>query len=168
MPLHYPHCYIPELLLSLHQIFLAWRKPDGRINCGTFALYIQSQSRRFNTCTNLTFCSVSGSDSWCETDKGRQLHYCINSKHFKINNAMVYEPGITMPHSQGFLCGINPIPRIDTCFFKIHSNIVFNSRLGLFKGLLPGTLPIKILKILLPYSILAICPAHLDLSSWLN
>ena len=42
------------------------------------------------------------------------------------------EPGDSMPHSQGFfnnliLSGTNPIPRIDTYFFKLHSNIVLPS-----------------------------------------
>ena len=36
-------------------------------------------------------------------------------------------------------------------------------RLGLPKGLFPVGLPVKILKALLPYSILATCPAHLNL-----
>ena len=36
-------------------------------------------------------------------------------------------------------------------------------RLVLFKGLFPVGLPVKILKVLLPSSILATCPAHLNL-----
>ena len=39
----------------------------------------------------------------------------------------------------------NPISRIDTYFFNIHSNVV----LGLPKGLFPVGLPVKILKALL-------------------
>ena len=46
---------------------------------------------------------------------------------------------------QSNLTQINPIPRIDTYFFKIHSNIV----LGLPKGLFPVDLAVKILKALL-------------------
>jgi hypothetical protein len=42
---------------------------------------------------------------------------------------------------------INPIPRIDTYFFKVHSNIVLPS--------IPVGLPVKTLKALLPSSILA-------------
>ena len=39
------------------------------------------------------------------------------------------EPGGSMPHSQVLsnLSRINPIPRIDTHFFKVHSNIVLPS-----------------------------------------
>ena len=46
-------------------------------------------------------------------------------------------------------------PRIGTCFFKIPSNMVLPSTLGLPKGLLPVGVPVKILKPLLPSSILA-------------
>ena len=54
-----------------------------------------------------------------------------------------------MPHSQGLsiipiLSRINPITRIHTYLFKVHSNIV----LGLPKGLFPVGLPVKILKAL--------------------
>ena len=52
---------------------------------------------------------------------------------------------------------INPIPRIGTYLFKFYSNIV------LPEGLFPVGLPVKILKALLPTSILATCPAHLNL-----
>ena len=67
-----------------------------------------------------------------------------------------------MPHSLGLsnnsiLSRINPITRIDTYPFKVHSNV------GLPKGLFPVCLPVKILKALLPSSILATCPAHLNL-----
>ena len=40
------------------------------------------------------------------------------------------EPGGLMPHSQGLipiLSRINPITRIDTYLFKVHSNIVLPS-----------------------------------------
>jgi hypothetical protein len=61
-----------------------------------------------------------------------------------------------MPHSQGisnntFMSRINPILRIDTYLFKVHSNIA-----------IPKGLPVKILKALLPSSILATCPAHFN------
>ena len=55
------------------------------------------------------------------------------------------------------LSQINPIPRIDTSFFKVHSNI-FSSRLGLTKGLFPVVLRVKII----PSSILVLWHAHLN------
>ena len=61
------------------------------------------------------------------------------------------------------LSRINPTTRIDTYLFKFHSNIAFHLCLGLLKGLFPVGLPVKILKALLPFSILATCPAHLNL-----
>ena len=72
------------------------------------------------------------------------------------------KPEGSMPHSQGFsiipiLSRLNPIPRIDTYLFKVHSNIV------LPKGPFPVGLPFKILKALLPSSILATCSAYLNL-----
>ena len=56
-----------------------------------------------------------------------------------------------MPHSQGIsdipvLSQINPIPRIDTYFFKVHSNIAPHLHLSLPKGLFPVGIPVKILK----------------------
>ena len=73
-----------------------------------------------------------------------------------------------MPHSQGLsnksiLSRINPIIRIDTYLFKVHSNIDLPSSLGLPNGLFPVGLPVKILKTLPPSSIMATCPAHLNL-----
>ena len=67
-----------------------------------------------------------------------------------------------MPHSQGFSNNSYPGPnqpnsRIDTYLFKVHSNIV----LGLPKGLFTVGLSVKILKSLLPSSILATLPAYL-------
>ena len=50
---------------------------------------------------------------------------------------------------------MNPIPRVDNYFFKIHSNIVLPSALGLPRGLFSVGLPIKMLKTLLTSSILA-------------
>jgi hypothetical protein len=61
------------------------------------------------------------------------------------------------------LSQINLIPRIDTYFFMIHSNIVSHLCLGLPKGLFPVSVPAKILKALLPSSILTKWPAHLNL-----
>ena len=37
------------------------------------------------------------------------------------------DPGGSMPHSQEFKSRFNPIPRIDTYFFKFDSNIVLPS-----------------------------------------
>ena len=53
---------------------------------------------------------------------------------------------------------INPITLIDTHLFKANSNIVLPSTPRPPKGL-----PVKILKALLSSSILATCPAHLNL-----
>ena len=71
-----------------------------------------------------------------------------------------------MPHSQGL--SNNPYseqnqPFIDTYFFKVRSNIVLPSTPRLPKGLLPVGLPVRILKAVLHSSILATCPAHLNL-----
>ena len=54
-----------------------------------------------------------------------------------------------------FLNRINPIPRIDTYFFKIYSNIVYHLRLSLPKSLVPVGSPAKTLKALLSSSNLA-------------
>ena len=59
------------------------------------------------------------------------------------------EPGGSMAHSQGL--SNNPY------LFKVHSNIV------LPKGIFPVGLPVKTLKVLLPSSTLATCPANLNL-----
>ena len=61
------------------------------------------------------------------------------------------------------LSRINPIPRTDNYLFKVHSNIVLPSTPRPLKCLFPVGLPVKMLKALLPSSILAICPAHLNL-----
>jgi hypothetical protein len=78
------------------------------------------------------------------------------------------EPGGSMPHSQRLSNNPypepnQPITRIDTYLFKVHSNIVSHLRHGLPKGFFPVGLPVKILKALLPSSILAVCPAHINL-----
>ena len=75
------------------------------------------------------------------------------------------EPVGSMSHSLiiPILSRINLIPRIYTYFFKVHSSIVLHLRLCLRKGLFPVGLPFKILKALQPFSILATCPAHLNL-----
>ena len=64
------------------------------------------------------------------------------------------EPGGSMPHSQGL--SNNSYPRSILI-------LSFHLRLGLPKGLFPVGLPDKILKPLLPSSILDTCPAHLNL-----
>ena len=60
-----------------------------------------------------------------------------------------------MLHSQGLSNSPypepNPIPRIDICFLKIHSNIASHLHLGLPKGLFPVVVPDKILKALIPF-----------------
>ena len=74
------------------------------------------------------------------------------------------ESGGLMSHSQGLSNNSYPEPnQPNTYLFKVHSNIVFHLRLGLPKGLFPVGLPVNILKALLPSSILATCPAHLNL-----
>ena len=59
------------------------------------------------------------------------------------------------------LSQINPVPRMDTYFFKIHYNIALPSTLSLPK--VPVGVPVKILKAFLPSSILATWSAHLNL-----
>ena len=61
-----------------------------------------------------------------------------------------------------------PNPRTDTYLFKVHSNIVLPPTPRPPKGLLPLGLPVKILKALLDSSILAICPAHLNLLDFIT
>ena len=70
-----------------------------------------------------------------------------------------------MPHSRGL--SNNPYPESSqpnssSYFFKIHSNIVHTSTLGLPKGLFPVGVPVKILKALLSFSILTTWPAHTE------
>ena len=79
---------------------------------------------------------------------------------FSLLTPGLKEPGGAMPHSQGLSNNPypelnNPIPRIDTYFYKIHSNIVFHHRLGLPKCLFPIGLHVTILKALLQSYILA-------------
>jgi hypothetical protein len=58
---------------------------------------------------------------------------------------------------------MNPIPRTDKYFFIIHSNIILPSTARIvLKVLYHVGLPVNILKVLLS-SILAVCPAHLNL-----
>jgi hypothetical protein len=59
------------------------------------------------------------------------------------------------------LSRINPILRIDTYIFKVHSNIVLPSTPRPPKGSFPVGLSFNILKALLLASILATGPAHL-------
>ena len=61
------------------------------------------------------------------------------------------------------LSRINLTQRIDTYFFKFDSNISSNLRLALPKGLFSAGLTLRILKALLPSSILATRPARLNL-----
>ena len=61
------------------------------------------------------------------------------------------------------LSRINPIPRIDTYSLRSITILSSHIRLGLPKGFFPVGLPVKILKALLPSSILTTCPAHLNL-----
>ena len=61
------------------------------------------------------------------------------------------------------LSQINPIPRIDTISLISIQILSSHLRLGLPKDLLPIHVSVKILKALLPSSILATCPAHLNL-----
>ena len=77
------------------------------------------------------------------------------------------EPGGSMPQSHGLSNNPypepnQPITRIDTYLFKVHSNIVRPSTPRPPKGLFPVGLPVKSFKALLPSSILATCPAHLN------
>ena len=78
------------------------------------------------------------------------------------------EFGDSFTHSQGLPSKPYPdtnesVSHIATYFFRIHSNIVLPSTPRPPKGLFPVGLSVKILKALLPSSILATCPAHLNL-----
>ena len=75
------------------------------------------------------------------------------------SNAKVHKGSPIIP----ILSRINPIPRIDSYFFKVILILSSHLRLDLPKGLFRVGLPVKILKDLLPSSILATCPAHLNL-----
>ena len=59
------------------------------------------------------------------------------------------EPGGSMPHSPivPIMNRINPIPRIDTYLFKIHSNTDSHLHLGLPEVLFPVDLPVNILNV---------------------
>ena len=61
------------------------------------------------------------------------------------------------------LSRINPIPRIEAYLFKVHSNIVLPSTPRPPQRSLSCSLPVNILRELLPPSILATCPAHLNI-----
>ena len=56
----------------------------------------------------------------------------------------------------------NPYPELIQPKFSLWFILILSShlRLGLPKGLFPRGLPVKILKVLLPSSFLATCPAH--------
>ena len=64
------------------------------------------------------------------------------------------ESGGSMPHSQGLSSNSYPEPNQTTSSYL---------RLVLPKGLFPPGVPVKILKALLPSSILTTWPAHLNL-----
>ena len=72
------------------------------------------------------------------------------------------EPGVSMPHSEGLSNYLYPEPNqpIPLSYILIFSS---HLRLGLPNGLFTLGLPIKILKALLPSSILATWLAHLNL-----
>ena len=61
------------------------------------------------------------------------------------------------------LSRINPIPRTDTYFLRSILILSTHLQLGLLKYLFPVGISTKILKALLPSSILATCPAHPNL-----
>ena len=74
------------------------------------------------------------------------------------------EPGGSIPHLQGFSNNPYPEPnqpnsRTDTHLVKVHSSIVLPAT-ALPKCIFPVDFPVKILKALIPSSILATCPAR--------
>ena len=79
------------------------------------------------------------------------------------------ENGGSIPHKQRLFN--NPYPRAESIQFLVLTSISLRSililsshlRVGAPRGLFPVTLPLKILKALIPFSILATCPAHLKL-----
>ena len=75
------------------------------------------------------------------------------------------EPGGSMPHSQGLSNNSYPEPNQPNYYLFLQGPLIlsFHLRLGLPKGLFPVGLPVKILKALLPSSILTTFPAHLNL-----
>ena len=91
-------------------------------------------------------------------DKIYFFKYLTNYLHGLWNpevQCRIHKDSPTIP----ILSRINPNTRIDTYRFKVRSNIVSHLRVGLPKCLFPAGLPVKILKALLPSSILAACPA---------
>ena len=98
--------------------------------------------------------------AWRETLKRKIIHLQLPSwKEKYLTNSMAYGTwryNATFTQSSPIipiLSWINPIPPIDTYFFKVHFDTV----------LFPVGLPVKILKALLLSSILATWPAHLNL-----
>ena len=77
------------------------------------------------------------------------------------------EPGGSMPHSHGLSNNSYPEPNHSPSLIPISSRSILilasHLRLGLPKDLFPVGLALKILKALLPSSILATYPAHLNL-----
>ena len=80
------------------------------------------------------------------------------------------KPRGSMPHSQELSSNPYPEPNqpnssqvLIPTFLRSILILSSHLRLGLPKGLFPVGLPVKILKAVLPPSILATCPAHLNL-----
>ena len=76
------------------------------------------------------------------------------------------KPGGSMPHSQGLSNNPYPEPK-QPALIPISSRSILilpsHLRRDLPKGLFPVGLPVKIVKALIPSSILATCPADLNL-----
>ena len=77
---------------------------------------------------------------------------------------MAMESGGSMPHSQGLFN--NPYPELNQlsssyCHLSLRSALILSSNPS--NGLLPVGLPVKILKTLLPSSILSTWHAHLNI-----
>ena len=76
------------------------------------------------------------------------------------------EPEGSMSHSQGLSNNSYPEPnQPNSPNISSRPILILSShlRLGFPKGLFPVGLPVKIMKAILPSSILATCPAHLNL-----
>ena len=89
----------------------------------------------------------------------------LNPKFPRVTNSMAYG---TWRFDKGspiipILSQINPIPRIDTYFLRSILILSSHLRLGYSNRLFPVGLPDKLLKALLPSSILATWPAHLNI-----
>jgi hypothetical protein len=78
------------------------------------------------------------------------------TRRFNVANTRAFDYSLSWAESTQFLV---LIPISLRCILILSSHL----RLGLHKGFFPVGLPVKILKALLPSSILATCPAHLHL-----